>query len=141
MAVHKSLEPVFCRYCGKMLRKWTVTVYVRDEPTKYDHAHGYCRYVYPPQKLKNKADCQKFTNQQVVSVSYSYPTQDGDRIPGAAYVQSFNEWDGESWDDPYFCGAKCAQGLAYAILGVQPSWGTKAYREARDAVKKALDTA
>lgn len=130
MTIFKSTAPVHCRYCGKMLRKWSTTVYVREAPSPYDVRASYCRYVYVgAAKLKTKADCQRHSNQHVISVQYSHPTQDGDRIPGAKYVASFNEWDGESWQDQYFCGAKCAEAMAYAILKVQPNWGTEAYRK------------
>lgn len=132
MAIFKSATPVHCRYCGKGIRKWTTTVYIKDAPSKYDGQHSYCRYVYVgAAKLKNKAECQRHSNHQVVSLKYSHPTQDGDRIPGASYVCSFAEWDGESWHDPYFCGAKCAEGMAYSILAIQPAWGTEAYRKAK----------
>lgn len=82
---HRSPHRPHCRQCNKPIRKWTDTVY----PAKGD-----CR---------SKADCQKLTNQSVVSVSYW--------VDGS--VMRFSTWDGESYDDPYFCSGKCAEIFGY----------------------------
>jgi hypothetical protein len=118
----KSDKPLYCRTCGKPIRKWTVTVYVRKEPSKYDHEAAWIRHAYVGDNWpKSKADCQKLTNQQILSVSYTPITKDGDVI--GQRLSHFGEWDGESYIDQYFCSNTCAQnmGRAAAIKG----WGTK----------------
>lgn len=66
----------------------------------------------PPQ---SKADAQKLVNQTVVSVGY----QKGSR---SAY--RFTTWDGESYEQQYFCTNRCAvdQGLASAQHGHRYTW-------------------
>lgn len=138
MAIFKSREPQFCRCCGKGLRKWSITVYVRrGERTAYEQDKSYCRYIHPASDLRSKEDCQVLSNQIVISVKYGV---DKDAlynpVPGSRHIVEFAEWDGESWSDQYFCGVKCASQFAYAILAASPSWTTKAYRDAVAKHKK-----
>jgi hypothetical protein len=91
-----------CAHCNKPIRKYTTTVYIRDEPTQYDVTATWCRYHYlrggaRPQSI---ADCRKLTNQTVVSTSRNYSNE----------IASFNEWDGEHYFPSYgfFCSNNCA---------------------------------
>jgi hypothetical protein len=111
----KSHEQPLCRCCGKPIRKWTTHVHIVPERTKYNSGDSsWSRTVVSATPLKTKADCQRHSNQQVVSIKYtvdydnSYPAQP---IPETRRVYSFTEWDGESYDDELFCNNACAQEL------------------------------
>ena len=64
---------------------------------------------------KTRDDCQRMTNQQVVSVrgyDMRYPDREHE-------IESFTTWDGETVEDPYFChGGRCAAayGRRFAAL-------------------------
>lgn len=111
-----DVQPL-CRYCGKPIGKHTITVFVKDAPSKYDIADDWCRYVYG--KLYSKADCQRHTNQQVVSVSYDreYYYENGRqrRVAVGKEVHKFTTWDGRTYKDQFFCGGTCVQRFAYVM--------------------------
>lgn len=113
----KSKEPLYCRYCGKGIKKYTTVVEVREVPGgELNVDTSWHRYLYlgKGNKLFNKADCQKHTNLKVISVNY-----------WNGNVHSFHVWDGESYVDPYFCTGTCARLIGYqaAVKG----WSTEQY--------------
>lgn len=121
MTFKSPIQPL-CRSCGTAIKKWTVTVYVKPEPTKFDHPHALSRYAYTPQRPVSVDDCRKLTNQQIVSVKRSHETLDGERT-GKSWIDSFNEWDGETYDDEFFCTGRCARTFAYAMARQFPTRG------------------
>ena len=109
MAFKSATQPL-CRYCGKKIAKWTETVYVRDR------------------SVRSKADCEKRTNQKVVSVRYEDPGRFKRSAPKDYYTEAeiceaeaqgrwvdmFTTWDGESYQDEFFCNGTHAQYFGYA---------------------------
>lgn len=123
----KSAAQPLCRCCAKPIGKHTILVWVHEKPTAYHRHSTWCRYVYGD--LRNKADCQRHTNQQVLSISYTEDTKDGEPIPGTRRVRRFNEWDGETYTHPFFCSGSCAQ--AFGLLAAQHTkLMTQAYADA-----------
>ncbi len=112
MTVKLATQPL-CRYCGKPIRKRTTIVYVVPKLNQYHRSGSMQRYV---EGVANSlADCRRFTNQQITSISYSplvdaYFEKTGERL-----VEKFYEWDGESYADPYFCSGSCAQAFGYLM--------------------------
>lgn len=92
-----------CRYCGQPIPKRTQHIWVRDADRLMDG--GPTKYVLGP--LYTKADCQRHSNHQVVSVSYRTPGAPPDG--GRRRVSHFTVWDGESYADEFFCKGACAQ--------------------------------
>lgn len=102
----KSTEQPLCRWCAKLIKKHTMTVHIAKEPASHHGQSSFSRYVYPDVWPMTKADCQKLTNQNVVSVKRHH-SDDG-------RISSFGEWDGESYDDQFFCSGPCARSMGYA---------------------------
>lgn len=115
MTIFKSSTPVFCRWCGKPLRKWTTTVYVKRQRSEYDGSYGRC--VYPSELPRTIDDCRKLSNQHVVSVKREkkYDADAGESKP-TGFIDSFAEWDGESYNAVrgFFCTNDCAMDLGAA---------------------------
>ena len=91
---YRSHRQPLCRCCGNPIRKHTET-------------------VQPKEVLKNKADCQRVSNYQVVSVSYRDVWSDdpdtGERVRSRGTVFCFTTWDGITYEDEFFCTGSCAQ--------------------------------
>ncbi len=130
----KLTEQPFCRWCGNAIRKRTRKVWVRQNETQYDRqtAGEFTGHVYVGDNWPtNKAECQKLSNQQVVSVSYNGPNISG---PGAGKVDAFTAWDGESYEDDVLCSGTCAQAMGRSVCRHQ-GMATKAWREAMRAAR------
>lgn len=114
----EALPKGFCRCCGKPVKKYTTTVYVREAPSQYDHAHAWVRYIYVgADRPKTKQDCQRHSNQQVISVGRS---KDGT-------VHSFAEWDGARYQDEFFCSGPCTKSFAQMAAKAHPLLRTTDY--------------
>jgi ribosomal protein L32 len=100
----KSATQPFCRTCGKPIRKHTVAWFCGQSIERRDQ---FSRTVAA--RPTTRAECQQLTNDRVISVSYS---GDGDR----RHIFRFGTWDGESYDDEFFCTNACAISLAYASV-------------------------
>jgi hypothetical protein len=107
----KSNKQPLCRACGKPIAKYTTTAYVVPElDERYHRNNSYSRYIYANPPLVSKADCQRVSNQQVMSIKYTIDTDAHfEPIPGSRHVHLFTEWDGESYTDEFFCSGACAQ--------------------------------
>lgn len=104
-----------CRYCGEPIRKVTCTVYVREgeRKEKYEIDSALQRYVYPAERPRSMADCQKLTNDQVVSIRYGKKWID-DVETSTGNVSIFTTWDGKSYVDEFFCTGEHARLFGYA---------------------------
>lgn len=112
---HKGVTRPHCRFCGKAIAKYTVNNWVEPEPRDTHRPNNWTRYVYHHgTPLTSKADCQRHSNNPVVSVQYNDSNN----------VRSFSTWDGETYRDPYFCSGKCAQQFAYMMARTYPTKGT-----------------
>lgn len=122
MSVKLKKQP-YCRWCGKPIAKRTTNHCLWKFGTGVDYNN--------PVTLD---DCRKKTNEQVVSVKYSYYTdEEGNTSKTMRSVYSYNTWDGESYVDEYFCNGQHARNLGYAAAA--KGWNTHNYREARDKCK------
>jgi hypothetical protein len=106
---HRSNSQPYCINCGDRIRKYTTahhfsTLGMKD--TEFSKTH-------PLPNPKTKAECQRLTNQQVVSLRYSQNYDDGKPV-GKRWVYSFTSWDGETYEDAFFCSGTCATDFAYA---------------------------
>lgn len=114
----KSLTQPYCRYCSRPIKKRTRTVFLRvpDPNAKYANTDSeFWRTVEVEKLPQTREECQKLTNRKVVSIRR---WQDG--------IHSFTDWDGESYDDEFFCTTTCAQGLGYAAA--REGWATKRWK-------------
>ena len=114
---YKSATQPKCRWCGRPIKKTTVRVEIRE---KLNPGSGvnYQFWRYVEGIAYTKADCAKFSNQQIVSVDYTIDMPSGERR-----VHSFGEWDGESYDDPHFDTGECAKAFGRAVAEVR--WPSK----------------
>lgn len=124
MSVHKSSVPVFCRYCGKPIPKWTNRQWVPHE------IRG---------QICTLADAQTLSNYRVVSISR---VSNSDQLSRenrmkrhrglgekrADPIRCYSTWDGESYVDPFFCKGTCAKDFAYA--NAHAGQAMRAYNEA-----------
>jgi hypothetical protein len=133
----------FCRCCGKPIQKMTRTVFM-ERKARPESVNSWSRHVIG--EAITKADCQRFTNGQVVSVQYGEWSVDPElhnrmTLSGREtkrVVRSFGEWDGESYKSLLFCSDPCAVKMAYSILKQQPNWATDAYRAAVAGKKESV---
>lgn len=113
-----AVRPV-CLFCFKAIPKWTRTVFVErlDSGSTPAASDEFVRRLKLAEPLLTKADCQKHTNDQVVSVSYWPSTSSRGRV-----VSAFGTWDGESYAAVagYFCSGKCAQ--AFGRAAARAGW-------------------
>lgn len=114
-----------CACCGKNVRKWTTTVYLEKERSKFHTSHTGSRYIYPDELgipwPKTLAECQKLSNQKVTSIERRVYWKDtGPRYEKerAEFVRKFTEWDGETYLPryTYFCSNTCAGTYAQALV-------------------------
>lgn len=113
----KSKTQPHCRWCGKPIRKHTVTVWLDTSKTWKGQDTEYSRHLVVENRPETKEECQKFTNKMIVSVRRYYDTK---------YIWRFNEWDGESYEDAFFCTTACSSEMGYAAAKhhnfVTPAW-------------------
>ncbi len=113
----KSDAPMFCRWCGRPLRKHGHTVEVMREKTEYHKDSPWCRYIYPAEMPRTAKDCQKLTNKKVISVRREYAlNRETDKREPTGFIDRFTEWDGESYDATmgFFCTNGCAMSMGRA---------------------------
>jgi len=118
----KSPAQPLCRYCGAPIGKKTRSVFVHPRGEENDRPY-FCGVlsVDPENPPRSKADCQRLVNQTVVSVRYDdiwwrrdeNGSLSADRSFGRV-VNSFATWDGESYEDQFFCSDKHAKMFGYA---------------------------
>jgi len=140
----KSKTQPFCRQCGKPLRKVTTVAYIKAKPydERYDRPGSGSRTINVEKLPKTLAECRKLSNQHIVSVKRDrtreyqatgddiYDQKMTTKVTADRGIDQLTEWDGETYDDEFFCTTTCARAMAYAILKKEPGWGTKAYRDA-----------
>lgn len=107
----KSDTQPFCRYCGKPIAKRVDTVYFGRK------LHG------RPEFPKTTAEARRLVNGTVVSCRWQryVSNDDPDRIPvyrtdgepDHDYVAWVGVWDGESYEDEFFCTQVDARRFAY----------------------------
>lgn len=118
--MHKSPAQPLCRYCGAMIRKHSIIVHIKTEPSDYHRAHeGWSRYIYRAEPIKSMAECRALTNHQVLTVKWDRDNgtsaNDYKRQPENDQIASFTEWDGESYVDLFFCNGDHAKRFAYVM--------------------------
>jgi hypothetical protein len=99
----KSATQPFCRTCGKPIRKYTRRVWIEKEEKHRAPASSFSRYVVGV--ARTREDCARLSSMQVVSVTRAHDKE---------FILSFNEWDGESYADEFFCTSSCAAVMGYA---------------------------
>lgn len=113
-----------CRWCGRLIPKYSYTVFVKEEPGPHD-AHG--RYVYTGKgkRLRSKAECIPLTSQTVLAVSYSEERNDYHGPVTDRYISHFTVWDGATYQDRFFCNGNHARAMGYAAA--ERGWSSKSW--------------
>ncbi len=106
--IFKSDQQPLCRSCGKPIARYTEVRYVWDRQPKFNTDS----IIVVPEGLHSKADCQRYSNKIVTAVGYSYDTDVNYERTGSRRVDKFYEWDGESYQDEFFCTNACAHDFA-----------------------------
>lgn len=106
---HKSATQPLCLWCGKRIPKYTTSHNVIT-PAMWQTSFA-DRYESLP---KTMADCQKLTNERVVSVDYQYEQDANYDRTGRRVIHSYSTWDGESYQDEFFCNGDHAKSFGYA---------------------------
>ena len=122
----KSDKQPYCRWCGKAIRKAT-DYHIVSAP--FDRSDD--------PVLTSQQDCQRQQNAKVVYVRYSREgdywhnraVQEGKIKPEDRLVSDYRTWDGESYEDEFFCTNTCAIRFARSIAR-NTSYATESYRQA-----------
>lgn len=131
MTYYKSKTQPLCRCCGRPIKKYATTVYVKDDLTKVEWGKSGlgCRQIDVPARLLSKQDCQRHSNQIVISVDYTIDYKDDEPDQSTRRIHHFNEWDGETYVDQFFCTGTCAQRFGRLAADRTKLW-TQAYADA-----------
>ena len=105
----KSAAQPSCLWCHKPIAKDTIR-HNMTTPAQWGQSFKQ-RFDAMP---KTKADCQKLTNETVVSVEYQYETDNNYDQTGRRVIHSYSTWDGESYKDQFFCNGEHAKAFGYA---------------------------
>jgi hypothetical protein len=120
-----SKEQPYCRACGRAIAKHTVRHSVHKKPTENQRSDpGWWHHVYADPLPKSKEECQPLTNGTITAVGYCRHGID------AGTVDTFYVWDGETYNDQYFCTGECARNWGYAMAKGFPRITSKAYEAA-----------
>lgn len=108
-----------CRYCAAPLKKYTRSIYFGQR----SDGEGAASSLYKATPA-TREEAQRFTNHQIVSVSY-WTAPEGPR-----YIDKVTTWDGETYEQRhgYFCSIQCAANLGEAAAF--KGWGTKSFFDA-----------
>jgi hypothetical protein len=124
---YKSTTQPLCRYCGRAIAKRTTTRRFRPAAARPAGSTIYEKDMIDAAPA-SKAEAQKHFNQQVVSVRW----ERGHRSEklGYEYVDQVGLWDGESYDNAFFCSN--AHAIAFAYACATAGYTTKRYCQAVD---------
>jgi hypothetical protein len=113
------MKQPYCRYCGKAIAKKVTPNYLRKKASEFIQTN-YTTDILVTEYPKTKEECAKLTNKQVVSVK---------RWPDGT-IRGFNDWDGESYRDAFFCKNECAMRMGYICVRSPHNLVTNAWRDA-----------
>lgn len=118
----------YCRYCGEPISKYTEATWVAKAPCTLPKPVPRTLYIDPDKLPRSKEDCERLTNNQVISVSYSYEFEDGVRT-SRKYVACFTTWDGVTYVDPTFCRKDHARRFGIMVARDYPDIASKTYHD------------
>lgn len=121
----KSQTQPLCRYCGGKIRKWTKAVFLHI-PDEHTVHKGYIDVEKLPQ---TKAECQQYTNAQITSVKRFKKYDAVTDTTTDRGIDQFSTWDGETYEDEFFCNGTHARDFAYMIAR-QTTYASRGYHEA-----------
>lgn len=106
-----STQPL-CRACGKPIAKHTSAIYFGWSTLSSGSMieTGQARREKP----RTRAEAQRVSNKEITSVRWHRETRNGERVPSEDYIDRINVWDGETYEDQFFCSTQCAVRLARA---------------------------
>lgn len=153
-------ERPYCRACGKPIAKVThwIKVYASPPPDYTMEAvrqfeggqlvtvRHEKRAVHVPRHVIGEpntiADCQALTrsvsNSPVMVLAIRRSRDEADAR--GKRVREFSIWDGETYEDEFFCSGSHAQQYAYAMARAFPQWALAPWHDAM-AKKKPIDKA
>lgn len=118
MKTFKSSRPVHCIVCTRPVRKRTVSCWVKTNPGYAGHSSDHIKTIIVDKLPTSKAECQRMVNSgEVVSVRRD--------VEGG--IDHFTTWDGESYEDQFFCTGSCAKRFGY--ICAEAGQATKKYNE------------
>lgn len=93
-----------CIVCGRAIKKRIVTTWLRSEEQAARHVGG-TSYRTVPELPTSAEQVRRLTNAPHITKLYRYSSGE---------IHGFNTWDGESYQDDFFCTDRCAQRQGYA---------------------------
>jgi hypothetical protein len=115
----KSPVQPLCRCCGKGIRKATSHVWFGHDAGGLQNSRE--PTVYRTERPRTVEEAARLVNERIVHNS---------RSRDKSYINKVSIWDGETWEDEFFCGAVCAAGYGWFAVK-NPGYETRAYAEAR----------
>lgn len=111
----KSATQPLCRFCGKPIRKRTDWVRFGVAPVELENGRG--RVERPA----TRAEAQRFVNGKITASRFATAARidapDGRATRMIAvdrYVREVSVWDGETYEDEFFCTGEHAKLFGYA---------------------------
>lgn len=126
----KSKQQPLCRHCGGKIAKYTDTHWIERDTATIRHDDNRHHYMSDADWPKSKADCQKLTNEEVVSVTYHQDYSSDDGYKRTDKIWRFGVWDRESYVDEFFCNGDHARRFAYSCA--REGYSTYGYRKAKE---------
>lgn len=125
MKFKSSIQPL-CRACGKPIAKHTRSIYFGASPGSSGSMieSGQSRFDKP----RSRAEAQRLVNEQITSHTWRRVSRNGERLPEEDYIDRINVWDGETYEDEFFCKQNCAADLGRAMA--RQDWYLRPYKDA-----------
>jgi hypothetical protein len=110
--IFKSPTQPLCRYCGGKIAKVTESVYFTPvRPNISGLIYEQAIKAAP----HSRQEAQRHVNQQIVSVRWARKDVSPDARAIGEFIERVSTWDGESYEDEFFCSAPHARRFAYVM--------------------------
>ncbi|AFO71600.1 hypothetical protein CcrSwift_gp241 [Caulobacter phage CcrSwift] len=128
--IFSSKTQPHCRCCAKPIKKHTRRHYFGSREAK-DNGWSLDRIETP----MSEDELRRLVNGHIVSFAWSHDvTYDANykAVRKKTHIAWANVWDGETYEDGYFCTLRCAAAFGSMVAEHYPDIHTQAYADFKD---------